>query len=422
MNPEVTSDTRLRGRWLDATRVLWVVIATLTVSLFVAGIPAAFEALRTPCEDCGTPQLTQEYARQLQALGLSMNFYAAYLLAFQLVFAITWFTVAGAIFWRKSGEWLASLVALALLTFGAAFPDPLDGLEQQQPVWSLPINLIRATAVISFVLMFYLFPDGRFVPRWTRILSLVWAPWAAAGFLGSDVLSGPSVYLYYGVLGAGVFAQIYRYRHVSNPIQQQQTKWVVFGFSTAILVFLGLNFVGQLAPPSLRQSVLPLLFWLPAYYLFMLLIPLSFGLAILRYRLWDIDLLINRTLVYGTLTAALLLVYFGSVVLLQQLFRALTGQQSELAIVVSTLAIVALFNPLRRRIQTGIDRRFYRRKYDAAQTLAVFSATVRDEVDLDKLTGALLAVVEETMQPAHVSLWLKPSNVERQRSGATRGI
>ena len=143
-------------------------------------------------------------------------------------------------------------------------------------------------------------------------------------------------------------------------------------------------------------------------------VPFVFGTAILRYGLWDIDVLINRTLVYGTLTAILALVYFGLVVGLQFLFRDLTSQvaSSPLIIVGSTLAIAALFQPLRRRIQSAIDRRFYRRKYDAAKTLAHFSAILRDEVDLNRLSEQLVEVVEETMQPAHVSLWLRKPKKE----------
>jgi hypothetical protein len=152
---------------------------------------------------------------------------------------------------------------------------------------------------------------------------------------------------------------------------------------------------------------------------FMLFIPLSIGIAVLRARLFDIDVVINRTLVYGSLTAVLALVYLGGVATTQAIFRALTSQeqQPQLAVVISTLVIAALFTPLRRRIQSFIDRRFYRKKYDARKTLEAFSARLRDETDLDSLNAELITVVRDTMQPARVSLWLRPET-DPQREDA----
>jgi hypothetical protein len=146
---------------------------------------------------------------------------------------------------------------------------------------------------------------------------------------------------------------------------------------------------------------------------FVLFIPLSIGVALLRARLFDIDVVINRTLVYGSLTATLVALYFGGIVVLQGVIVALTGQESTIAVVASTLLIAALFNPLRRRIQGFIDRRFYRGKYDARKTLEAFSTKLKDETDLEALRGDLVGVIRETLQPAYVSLWLRPETTQK---------
>jgi hypothetical protein len=229
----------------------------------------------------------------------------------------------------------------------------------------------------------------------------------------------PFAVLFPGFLVSFVFAQAYRYRRVSGPAERQQTKWVVFGVAAALVgigtILAPFLFIEPLSSTETTAISALTLVQISGGGAFMLLIPLSIGVAVLRSRLFDIDILINRTLVYGSLTVSLAVVYVGSVVLLQGALRAITGQeqQPQLAVVISTLAIAALFGPLRRRIQMVIDRRFYRRKYDAEKTLAAFGTKLRDEVDLETLTGELVAVVEQTMQPAHVSLWLHGSHVQK---------
>jgi hypothetical protein len=207
-----------------------------------------------------------------------------------------------------------------------------------------------------------------------------------------------------GTIGA-VASVVVRFRR-SRGIERQQIKW--FLYAAALLLFFSGSVLASDFLPEIISSV--------ALGLALVALPTTIGVAVLRYRLYDIDVIINRSLVYGSLTATLALLYLGGVTATQTIFRELTGQeeQPQLAIVVSTLVIAALFNPLRRSIQSFIDRRFYRRKYDAAKTLEAFSAKLRDETDLEALNNELVGVVRETMQPAHVSLWLRPDTYSKR--------
>ncbi|HKF37264.1 MAG TPA: hypothetical protein VKB35_10225, partial [Ktedonobacteraceae bacterium] len=206
----------------------------------------------------------------------------------------------------------------------------------------------------------------------------------------------------------------------------QQTKWVVFGITVGLGGFFGTGFLGFILPrvlivvaPRSGLFISSLIGFaaITISYLTMLLIPFSLVMAIQRSHLWEVDRIVNRTLVYGTLTGTLAFVSFGSVVFLQYLLGGLSNQEngSELAVIGTTLAIIALFQPLKRRIQTVIDRRFYRRRYDVALMLEAFSTTLREEVDLNTLTEKLVAVVEEAMQPTYVSLWLRDSEQPGRR-------
>jgi len=262
-------------------------------------------------------------------------------------------------------------------------------------------------------LLMLLFPTGRLPSR--RWRPLAWISTTAGAVLLSLVLLFGNPEQVGGAISITAFAIVFaiftaillsalsivvRYRRTSGA-ERQQLKWFALAAVLIGVVAVGhLLFLDLLLP----EAFLNLLDAATITGLYV-----AVGIAILRYRLYDIDRIINRTLVYGSLTVSLALVYFGGVASLQGLLRALTGQGSQLAIVASTLAIAALFNPLRRRIQSFIDRRFYRRKYDAAKTLEGFSARLRDETDLDELSSDLERVVREAMQPEHVSLWLRKS-------------
>jgi len=410
------ADTRLRGGWLVLARVVWVAVVVLTLGLFIASIPTTFADLHMLCTaaSCTTSgPLTPDGVQELQAWGLSMDFYATYIIVFIIVFAFGYFAVGAVLFWRKSDDRMALFASFTLVTFPLAFTEVLATLP---PSWWLPVQFVSFLGSICFVLFFYLFPNGQFVPRWMRWLSIgVIVYWGAKNFFSLSPLNPFTRFpmldalTLVGFVGTMVVGQIYRYRRVSSLLQRQQTKWVVFGMSVAIGGYVGLVdlLYGVFSLPP-KGPFADLIIFTATYFL-MLLIPLSIVFAILRARLWDIDFIINRTLVYGALTVILTAVYVGLVIGLQALLRGIISQDNSVAIVISTLAIYALFGPLRQRIQRIIDRRFYRSKYDAAKTVAAFSATLRQEVDLSQLREQLLAVVQETMQPTHVSLWLRPT-------------
>jgi len=402
-------DTRLTGRRLIAARGTWIVVVALALGLYLFSIPLQFAYYKIVCSGVACPgdQITPAQVEQLRQAGLALVFYAGYMTALNAIRVLVFSIVGAVIFWRKSDNWIGVYAALALVLLGITFNSgAFAPVGRQHPALQILGLVLTFLGQVSFNIFPFLFPDGRFLPRWmVWVVPLVVVREALNAFrpdlLGND-------WLFLVELASGIFALVYRYRRVSNSVQRQQTKWVVFGVGVAAGGILGLILYSSTAwpggnPPGIASALI----LVTAFYLFIVLIPLSIGMAILRSRLWDIDILIRRTLVYAALTGLLALAYFGSVVVLEGLVRLLTGQsQSQVVTVVSTLAIAALFVPLRRRVQSFIDHRFYRRKYDAARTLAAFSSSVRDEVELDRLTEHLTAVVDDTLQPESVSLWL----------------
>ena len=420
--PEAPTAGRPRSRWLAAARLLWAVMTVLLVGFAVASTPLYVEqAAALAGTTSGSAVSPAALRAGLQELGLSTGFYALYLTLFAVLFSLVYCAVGAILFWRAGHEPAPLLISSWLVIFGTTFTPltiPLTRLlEQGHPLWGLLYGLVGSLGFASFFLLFYLFPDGRFVPGWTRWLALLFVAFFIVISIFDDTPLDPDTWppvlgipFYLAWLGAMIYAQVYRYRRVSTPMQRQQTKWVVFGLTAAIVGFFGAGAIDEIVPLLKAPGAAALLYDLAfgtTLFVGFSLVPVTIAVAVLRYRLYDIDLLINRALVYGALTGTLLAVYFGSVVVLQNLLRALTGQESNLAIVVATLAAAALFQPLRRHLQAGIDRRFYRRKYDAARTLAAFSARLQEEVELSRLTDELLTVVNETMRPAHVSLWLR---------------
>jgi hypothetical protein len=401
--------------------------AVLAVTLLAANLPARFAELSTVCagEACGDEQLRPADVAALQRFGLAPRSYAVYTLGLYLGLTVACWSVSAVLIWRRADDAVALLAAMALIGQGAT---GALGVASLSPGWNAVMTLVLLGWYVALVNLLYVFPDGRFVPAWTRWSFAPWLGWLVLGF-GWVIVTRQDVPAWYwaglvvltlSIFALGGAAQIFRYRRVSTLAQRQQTKWVVAGFAALVATEVLWAGYTELVRPALGQPP-------PAGVVFeaantlldvvsQLVVPLSIGAAIFRYRLWDIDVVVERTLVYSTLTGLLTLAYFGSVVAFQTAAALVTergtartaGQPSAaFATVASTLVIAALFSPLRGVVQGFIDRRFFRRRYDAARTLAGFGANLRDEVELDRLHQALIAVVEETMQPEHVSIWIR---------------
>ena len=310
--------------------------------------------------------------------------------------------LARAMAWPATWLWVPG-VLLVLVFLPLYFPDGRLLSLRWRPVMWLAIFVSGATVVI------WAFLPGKVGDAWdiTNPLGLAALRPAIGG------LEVVMVLLFLGLILSSVVSLVVRFRR-SQGRERQQMKWLTYVAATVLGMVL-LTTLLEAANLVFLSETAAL-----ATDLLIAGIPVGVGIAILRYRLYEIDIIINRTLVYGSLTALLALVYLGGVTATQTIFRTLTGEQEQpqLAIVVSTLIIAALFNPLRRRIQAFIDRRFYRRKYDARKTLEAFSAKLRDETDLDALSDEVLGVVRETMQPAHASLWLRPDTVDAKEDVA----
>jgi hypothetical protein len=424
--PLGASAVALSGRSLALARIFWIAVTLCTGALLVASIPVALALWQRLCTGapCPNVQLTADQAQKLQAQGLSLSFYATFWVALSVLLALGYFVMAGFLFWRRSDNWLAWLGTLFLVTFGATFPNLLSALAAVSPSWGLPAAFLHVLGNVAFVLFFCLFPTGRFAPRWARWVAVVFSlDTALSAFFPATILDTNHWPLpfwplaFAGIYGSVLFVMIYRYRRVLTPVQRQQAKWVVSGGIAGLACTLGVILVGGIFfPEEAEPTTLPSLAVVAFSYLALLLIPASFVMAILRSHLWEIDALINKALVYGSLTALLGALYAGLIIGLESLAGVFTQQASDpVVLVISTLAIAALAGTARRRIQRLIDRRFYRKKYDAEKTLAAFSATLRNEVNLEQVREQLLAVVQETMQPSHVSLWLRQPEREKSR-------
>ena len=411
------ADTRLRGRTLVFARAAWVVVAALCAGLFIAAVPVAFEQLREPCPTvaCPTGQLPPAGLRALEGLGLSLDAFAAYSVAMDVVFAAAYGAVAVLIFWRLSGDRVGLFVSLALLTFGTAtFTSTMAALAAHYPVSEVLVSPLHFLGSVAFGLFLYLFPDGRFVPRWTRWVALVWIAWQAPRYFfpnwylepsGWHAVTSTGVWLV--ALGTAVYSQVYRYRRVSSPVQRQQIKWVVFGISAALTLFFGMVLALLVLAPT-PASPGALLAHLIGYtfvgHLAMLFIPASIGISMLRHRLFDVDLVINRALVYGVLTATVVGLYVLVVGGLGELLQ-LRGNLI-ISLLATGLAAVA-FQPLRDRLQRGANRLMYGERDDPYAVLARLGSRLESTPAHDAVLPAVARTVRETLKLPYAEIQLR---------------
>jgi signal transduction histidine kinase len=423
--PVVRLDTSWRGRRPAAERAAILIVSAVTVALFVASVPIAFEHYRGVCravivEACGF-QLPPEGIQRLQAAGLSTSFNAAFFLGLQGLYASGHLLVAALVFRRNRANPIALFVALFLVTSGAgSFIGATEELVAAYPVWWLPVNAIKFIGDACLVLFFFVFPDGRFTPRWTAWLAPMWiaimffnrfAPesvlasgtWPLALSLGTLVM----------LFGSCILAQALRYRRVSDQVQRQQTKWVVYGVSIAVGCFAVIVVVTMSLPAPYMQAGAPGFYATNALvYLVMLLVPLSIGTAVLRFRLWDIDPIINRTLVYGALTASIVGVYLLVVSGLGVLLQA----QGNLLLSLPATGLVALMvQPLREWLQRSVNRVMYGQRDEPYAVLA----TLSERIERTLVPEQVLPTLTETVAKA---LKLPYAAIALTRGGSSRVV
>ena len=411
-------DLRLRGRSLVLARVAWAIVAVSSLGLFAAGIPAEFALLQSPCPTavCTTGQLPSAGLRALQDLGLTPTFYAAYTVAMDSLFAMVYASVAALIFWRRSDDRMALFVSLALLTFGTAtFGFTVGSLASGHSAWEIPVAALHFVGAASFGLFLYVFPDGRFVPRWVRWVALAWISWQLAEHLFPHWVTDPNAWLtliesavWLGALGTVVYSQAYRYRHASNAVQRQQIKWVGFGISAALAGFLAIDlvlsaFAGAPEPASPGELLAYMAGYTFLSYAVVLLIPVTIGIAMLRHHLFDVDLFINRALVYGTLTASVVGIY---AVVVGGLGTLLQSRGNFLISLLAAGLVAVLFAPLRNRLQRGVNRLMYGERDEPYKVLSRLGERLEATLAPDATLRAIVETVAQALKLPYAAISL----------------
>lgn len=398
------------GRSLVIAQVLWGMVALVSVGLLVWSVPLRLEEV--------TGLISPQAPTHIGLFTVAPQVYVMGALFLEHLSGLVFIGLAILLFWRRSDTVSVIRISMLLLAFGAALPGVAYAIISATPIWRVSPSALQIIGWSSLLIFAYIFPSGTWVPRWSRWVIAPWLLWTTGFFLFGEValarrpaLIALSYLIWIGWLGTGVCAQIYRYAWVATPLERQQSKWVLLGFISSLVGILLVS-AQQVFALSQGKTVASSAAFIAGALVIVavsaLPIPLNISIAALRHNLFDIDRLINLTLVYGALTLMLGGLYIAAVALGQFLIQAVTGQhgESQVALVVSTLGVAAIAQPARRRIQIAIDRQFYRRRYDAARIAEAFATSLRSEVDLTELSQRLIDIAYHTMKPRHVSLWL----------------
>jgi len=425
-----SSIARIPQKWVWPVRVVTIILIVMTIAIFTIAIPYRLAQLQQICTTGDCPPLILQPAdlQGLAELGLSLKFYAIYFTWIDVVLVYICAALIAVLLWKASDTWIGIVASFALVGLSVGGTNVDLALPPGSLLSGLNLVIAGSAGFVSIILLLCIFPNGRFAPKASKLFAVLFLP----VFALIVILSGGgeletfsfsrSLWDIAGVmlvagLGIGVATQIYRYWKLYNITQRQQVRWVLFAIiGTFISVLVWFTIFDLDAIPRGRPYVLVrFVLYFYELYLGLLLIPVALTISILRYRLWNIDIIFRRTLQYTVISAILALTYFGGVTLIQSITTGLTGANSSLAIVVTTLLVAALFNPLRQRIQTIIDNRFYRRQYDAQQALERFNEQLRNKVDLTEIRSAVVDVLDQTIQPDAVSLWLAPPDRKKGR-------